>query len=150
MRSEVCAIRRERGNGPGAYAVETSSIHLGRGVVLRPGTMLFASPLAPGIDQIVIRDHVLIGSGVHIYVSNHDFGHAGKAVSEQGHGPVQPVLLHEGCWIGAAAVILPGVTVGANAVVGAGSVVTRDVAANTIVAGNPAKMIRTERGPKSD
>ncbi len=45
-------------------------------------------------------------------------------------------------WIGAGATILPGVTVGENAVVGAGSVVTHDVAPNTIVAGNPARLIR--------
>ena len=45
-------------------------------------------------------------------------------------------------WVGAGATILPGVTVGENAVVGAGSVVTKDVAANTIVAGNPARFIK--------
>ncbi|MCH5330753.1 MAG: galactoside O-acetyltransferase, partial [Alistipes sp.] len=52
------------------------------------------------------------------------------------------VLLKRGCWIGAGSTILPGVTVGENAVVGAGSVVTKDVEDNTVVAGNPARLIK--------
>ena len=53
----------------------------------------------------------------------------------------RPIAIGQGAWIGAAAIILPGVTVGARSIVGAGSVVTRDVADFSIVAGNPAKVI---------
>lgn len=51
------------------------------------------------------------------------------------------IRIHDGAWIGAGAIVLPGVTIGKKAVVGAGSVVTKDVAAFAIVAGNPARMI---------
>jgi maltose O-acetyltransferase len=52
-----------------------------------------------------------------------------------------PITLHDGAWIGAGAIILPGVTIGRNAVVGAGSVVTKDVAPGAVVAGNPARTL---------
>jgi galactoside O-acetyltransferase len=57
--------------------------------------------------------------------------------------PMAPVVIHNKAWIGARAIILKGVTVGEGAVVGAGSLVTKDVPAWTVVAGNPAKVIRT-------
>ncbi|MDE5634180.1 MAG: transferase [Muribaculaceae bacterium] len=53
-----------------------------------------------------------------------------------------PVVIRRNAWIGAGAIILPGVTVGENAIVAAGAVVTKDVADNTVVAGIPAKYIR--------
>ena len=56
---------------------------------------------------------------------------------------LQPIRVEEDAWIGAGAVILPGVTIGRCAIVGAGAVVTRDVPANTIVAGVPARVIRS-------
>ena len=55
---------------------------------------------------------------------------------------LKPVLIKKNAWIGAKATILPGVTVGENAVVAAGAVVTKDVPANTVVAGMPAKIIK--------
>jgi acetyltransferase-like isoleucine patch superfamily enzyme len=58
-----------------------------------------------------------------------------------GDGTVAPVVLRRGCYVGAGALILPGVTVGERAVVAAGAVVTRDVAPETIVAGSPARLI---------
>lgn len=55
---------------------------------------------------------------------------------------VEPITIKRNAWIGAAATILPGVTVGENAIVGANALVTKDVSANTIVGGNPAKVIK--------
>jgi maltose O-acetyltransferase len=51
-------------------------------------------------------------------------------------------VIEENVWIGGGAILLPGVTIGRNAVVGAGAVVSRNVPANTVVAGNPARVIR--------
>ena len=51
-------------------------------------------------------------------------------------------MIEENVWIGGSAILLPGIRVGMNAVVGAGAVVTRDVPANTVVAGNPARVVR--------
>jgi acetyltransferase-like isoleucine patch superfamily enzyme len=56
---------------------------------------------------------------------------------------LQPIVVKRNAWIGAAATILPGVTIGENAVVAAGAVVSRDVPANSIVAGVPAKVVKT-------
>lgn len=126
---------------PGAYAVACSRIHIGKRVVIRPQTMLFADPRKDGAE-IVIEDGVLIGSGVHIYVGNHRFERKDQPIIDQGHSPSQEVSLRKGCWIGAGAMILPGVEIGENAVVGAGSVVTRSVPAFVVAAGNPAKVIR--------
>ena len=55
---------------------------------------------------------------------------------------MKPVLIDENAWLGANSTVLPGVTVGKNAVVAAGAVVTKDVPANTVVAGVPAKIIK--------
>ena len=56
-----------------------------------------------------------------------------------------PITIGNSVWIGAGATILKGVTIGDNAIIGAGAVVTKDVKANTIVAGNPARLIREHR-----
>ena len=131
----------------GAYAVNTDRIHIGKKVVIRPGTMLFASQNGNIARQITIGDYALIGAGVHIYVSNHCFNDPTTAIYHQGHDEVKPVSLGEGCWIGANAILLPGVQIGKNAVVGAGSVVTRNVPDYAVYAGNPARCIRQTTSP---
>lgn len=127
---------------PGAYAVNCSNIFIGRNVVIRPGTMLFA---VPGAGRIVIEDNVLIGSCTHVYVSNHQYSDPNKPITQQGHMKPKPVILKSGSWIGANVTILPGVTVGKNSVVGAGSIVTKDVPDFTVVAGNPARIIKRNK-----
>jgi acetyltransferase-like isoleucine patch superfamily enzyme len=62
------------------------------------------------------------------------------------HSEMAPIRICEGAWIGARSIILKGVTIGAGAVVGMGSIVTKDVPPRTVVAGNPARVIR-EIGP---
>ena len=126
---------------PGAYAVCCSKISLGDRVIIRPNCMLFADPRDDGAG-ITIEDDVMLGSAVHIYVHNHKFDDPTIPIIDQGHYPSKPVLLKNGSWVGAKTIILPGVTIGKNAVVGAGSVVTKDVAPYTLVAGNPAKVLR--------
>jgi acetyltransferase-like isoleucine patch superfamily enzyme len=125
---------------PYAYAIRTDRIHIGARVVVRPGTMLFASETLGG--DIVIEDDVLIGSGVHIYCDNHSFEDVSRPIIDQGDAPTRPVRICRGAWLGANAILLPGVTVGENAVVGAGAVVTRDVPPRRVAAGNPARVIR--------
>ncbi len=130
---------------PGAYAIETKKIFIGDHVTIRPGTMLFASPLGGDDCQIIIEDFALIGSGVHLYVSNHKYSDASLPIYYQGHSEVKPVVIKKGCWIGANAIILPGVTVGVNAVIGAGSVVTKSVPDYAIAVGAPARVVKIVR-----
>ncbi len=125
---------------PGAYAIACSKISIGKRVVIRPTTMLFAEPIYEG-GYIYIEDDVLIGSGVHVYTTNHNYKDPNTLIINQG-STVKDVTLKKGCWIGANAIILPGITIGENSVVAAGSIVTRDVPDKVVVAGNPAKIIK--------
>lgn len=126
---------------PGAYAYGCSKISIGNNVVIRPNTMLFADPKENGAE-ILIEDKVLIGSGVHFYVINHKFININKPIYDQGHSKSETIILKTGSWIGANAIILPGVTIGKNSVVAAGSIVTKNIPDFKVVAGNPAKIIR--------
>lgn len=94
------------------------------------------------LDQggITLEDGVFIGPGVKIATEGH------PEEPERRHSLITAtVVICHNAWIGARAIILPGVTVGENAIVAAGTVVKKDVAANTIVAGVPAKYIRDIR-----
>lgn len=133
----------------GAYAICCSKISIGRRVIIRPACMLFADPRSDGAG-ITIEDDVMLGSGVHIYVANHKFDDATKAIIDQGHYQSQAVLIKYGAWVGAGAIVLPGVTIGENAVVGAGSIVTKDIPAYTVAVGNPAKVVRYIQNNEND
>lgn len=91
------------------------------------------------IGGIVIEDDVMIGPRVNITSETHPL-----APSERTDLIPKKVIIRRNAWIGAGATILPGVTVGENAVVAAGAVVSRDVPANTVVAGVPAKVVKEE------
>lgn len=129
---------------PYAYAVCTSRISIGDNVIIRPGTMLYAGENDPG--SIIIENDVLIGSGVHIYCDNHYFEDISKPISAQGYRQTSNVTIKKGSWVGACAIILPGVTIGENSVVGAGAVVTRSIPDRVVAAGNPARVIRQISG----
>jgi len=90
------------------------------------------------LGGIRIEDDVLIGPKVNLITENHPVD-----PSKRKHLDLKPILIKRNAWIGAGATILPGVTVGENSVVAAGAVVNRDVPANTIVGGVPAKILRT-------
>ena len=103
---------------------------LGKNIIINKG----ATIMSPG--RVVIEDNVLIGPDVKIVTVNHDLRdrhnllHFGK------------VTVKENAWICIGAVICPGVTIGRNAVVAAGAVVTKDVPDNVMVGGNPARIIK--------
>lgn len=87
---------------------------------------------------ITLEDHVLIGPKVNLITENHPLN-----PTDRRSLICKPILIKHNAWIGAAATILPGVTIGENAIVAAGAVVSKDVSANTIVGGVPAKFIKT-------
>lgn len=88
---------------------------------------------------IILGDRVQLAYQVTLVTGGHEFG---PRESRAGAHKPQPIMINDGAWIGARAMILPGVTVGAGAVVAAGALVTKDVAPDTVVAGVPAKLIR--------
>jgi maltose O-acetyltransferase len=90
-------------------------------------------------DQIDIRDEVNIGHHTSIVTSSHLVG---ASFRRAGLLTTAPVVLEEGCWLGASVTVLPGVTVGRGAVVAAGAVVCKDVPANTLAGGIPSRVIK--------
>jgi len=94
-------------------------------------------------ESVRIGEDVSIASNVFITDSDHVVEPDGTPVTRNTKLVTRPVEIGNGCWIGQNAVILKGVTIGEHCVVGANSVVTRDVPARTVVAGNPAKVIKT-------
>jgi maltose O-acetyltransferase len=90
-------------------------------------------------NEVRIGHHVMLGPAVQIYTAAHDLRAEARI---QGWEVAKPIVIEDNVWIGGGAILLPGVRIGRNAVVGAGSVVSRSVPANTAVAGNPARVIR--------
>lgn len=126
---------------PGAYIIGCSQISIGKNVVIRPAVQMHGET-ATLDTSIIIEDDVLIGSGVHIYVENHNFSDPTIPIYYQGHSQAKKVIIKRGAWIGSNAIILPGVEIGENTVVGAGSIVTKSFPNGVIAAGNPAKIIK--------
>lgn len=93
--------------------------------------------------SVHIGKDVLIGDRVFISDADHNFHLSDVAIKRQGDRFVGGVDLREGCWIGIGAAILPGVTIGRNAVVAANAVVTKNVADFTVVGGIPARPIKS-------
>ena len=93
------------------------------------------------IGPVNIGHHVNLAQGITVTALNHNFEDSEKRIDEQGVCTT-PVVIEDDVWIGANAVILPGVRVGTHSVVAAGAVVTKDVPSHSIVAGIPAKIIK--------
>ena len=114
--------------------------HINLGVFTRIGKNVFINADCSFLDigGITIEDDVLIGPKVSLITESHPLNPADRKSLI-----VKPAVIKRNAWIGTGAIILPGVTVGENAVVAAGAIVSKDVAANTVVAGIPAKVVKT-------
>lgn len=111
-----------------SHCLIENDVQVGNRVTVKSGVQLW--------DGLRLEDDVFIGPNVTF--SNDPFPR-----SKQYPAEFAPTVVQRGASIGANATILPGITIGAGAMVGAGSVVTRDVPAGAVVAGNPARIIRT-------
>ena len=89
--------------------------------------------------------NVMMGPNVSIYTSNHKFDRTDIPMIKQGNSETKPVIIENDVWIGANVIILPGVTIHEGSIIAAGAVVTKDVECYTIVAGNPAKVIKKRK-----
>lgn len=94
------------------------------------------------IGSVIIGDNVLMGPECVILTRNHNFSDLNKPINKQDYQGDQPVLIEDNVWIGQRVIILPGVKIGADSIIGAGSVVTKNVEKFSVYAGNPAKLIR--------
>lgn len=107
-----------------------NNISIGNNVLINTNCLLMAT------GGITIEDDVLIGANVQLLTTNHD-------EYKRNLLKCKPVHIKKGAWIGAGATILPGVTIGKHSIVGASSVVTKDVGDYEVVAGVPAKFVKT-------
>ena len=125
---------------------------LGPGTVIRGGGYFYGGKLTTGArcqinrgcyfdftGSITFGNDVVVGHGVTFITAEHQIENAARRA-----GPVsgRPIVVQDGAWIGANSTVLPGVTIGRGAVVGAGSMVTKDISPNVVVVGVPAKVIR--------
>lgn len=92
-----------------------------------------------------IGHNVMMGPDVMVYTQNHNFDRLDIPMIQQGNTASQPVIIEDDVWIGARAIILPGIRIETGAIIAAGAVVTKDVKSYMIVGGNPAKPIKTRK-----
>jgi acetyltransferase-like isoleucine patch superfamily enzyme len=118
---------------PPFYTTGGENIRVGRDVFINQNCTMYD---LGGID---IGDDVMIGPNVSIITS----GHPLEPALRRAFVTAKPIVIERNVWIAAGVTIIGGVTIGENAVVAAGSVVTRDVPPNTLAGGNPARVIRS-------
>ncbi len=110
---------------PGAYAAG-------------PASLLQLQPLALDVSRVTVGDFTLFSPAVQIYTATHPMNAALRRKQEFG----KPVEIGADVWVGGGAIVCPGVKIGSRSVVGAGSVVTRDVPKGIFAVGNPCRLIR--------
>ena len=108
-------------------------VHFGKGIYANYNLTLVDD------THIYVGDYTMIGPNVTIATAGHPIL---PELREKGYQYNVPVRIGRNCWIGAGAILLPGVTVGDNTVIGAGSVVTKDIPANVVAVGNPCRVLR--------
>lgn len=126
-------------NGVRVYGLRLCNFTIGEKVYIG-NDLIVASIISENTCNLIIKDRVAIGPRVTLILSS-------DANWSNLMNQIEPIkgtiILEDDCWIGAGVIILPNIIVGKGSIVGAGSVVTKDVPPNSIVAGVPAKIIRT-------
>ena len=141
-RSRIPALLKELLGKTGDSLWVEPPFHCDYGWNIEVGENFFANYNLTILDvgKVTIGKNVMIAPNVSIYTAGHPV-HPDSRNSGYEYGI--PITIGDNVWIGGSVVILPGVTIGNNAVIGAGSVVTKDIPDNAIAAGSPCKVIRT-------
>jgi acetyltransferase-like isoleucine patch superfamily enzyme len=135
---EIVALETELFNGkledgtfltPPVYIDCARCLHLGKNVFANHGLTVMS------VGTITIEDGVMLGPEVALLTVNHEPKNIRTIMTKE-------IRIKKNAWIGARVSILPGVTIGENAIVGTGSIVTKDVPDNAVVVGNPARIVK--------
>ena len=108
-------------------------VHFGKGVYANFNLTLVDD------THIYVGDHTMIGPNVVLATAGHPILPELRPLAYQYN---MPIHIGKNCWLGAGVIVLPGITIGDNSVIGAGSVVTKDIPANVVAVGNPCKVLR--------
>jgi maltose O-acetyltransferase len=117
---------------PPFYCDYGANIHLGERVFFNFNCVVL------DVCEVRIGDFTLFGPAVQIYTATHPMDAAMRRLHEMG----KPIAIGSDVWVGGGAILCPGVTIGSRSVIGAGSVVTRDIPENVFAAGNPCRVVR--------
>lgn len=136
----ACASKLFDASGVNINVEKGADFGSGRGIKIGNNSGL-------GIDCVVrgpleIGDDVMMGRWVNIMTNSHDTSRTDIPMNKQGHKPKRKVIIKSDVWIGNRVIILPGVTIGHGAIIGAGAVVTKDVPDFAVVGGVPAKVLK--------
>lgn len=120
-------------------------LYIDYGSHIRIGARCFANfgLMALDVAAISIGDDVQIGPNVQLLTPTHPVAPAPRRDKWEA---ARPINIEDNVWLGGGAIVMPGVTIGANTVVGAGAVVTRDLPRNVVAVGNPARVLRSIDG----
>lgn len=135
------ALIREIFGVAGEHIFIEPPMHLAYGKNVFIGDYFYANFNMTIVDdiEVTIGDHVMFGPNVTLSVTGHPVH---PDMRENGRQFSKPIHIGNHVWIGAGAIILPGITIGDNSVIGAGSVVTKDVPADVVAVGNPCRVLR--------
>ena len=134
------ALVNELVNAADGKAIIMPGFFCDYGVNIHLGARAFANANCVFLDcaEIRIGDNFQAGPGVQLLTPEHPL----DAVARRGEETARPIVIGDDVWIGGGGIVLAGVTIGDRSVIGAGSVVTKDVPSDVVVVGNPAKIVR--------
>jgi maltose O-acetyltransferase len=127
--------------GPDLFVEPPFRCDYGRNIIAGRKVYMNFDCVILDVAEVTIGDYCLFGPAVHVYTATHPLDHELRRRQEF----AKPVRIGADVWVGGGAIILPGVSIGERTVIGAGSVVTRDMPSDVLAAGNPCRVIRALR-----
>jgi maltose O-acetyltransferase len=129
--------------GPGLWLQPPFYCDYGTNIIIGEKVFFNFNCVVLDVTYVTIGSRTLFGPNVQLYTATHPIDYKERA---SGLEYAKPIKIGEDCWIGGSVVVCPGVTIGDRSVIGAGSVVTKDIPADVFAAGNPCKVVRALDG----
>lgn len=127
------------GIGEGSEIRPPFYVDFGSRITIGAGCFLNFNVVALDVAPITLGDGVLIGPNVQLLTPTHPLDPQRRREGWEGG---EPITIEDNVWLGGGAIICPGVTIGENSIIGAGAVVTKDIPANVVAVGNPARVVK--------